>query len=231
MQIGVTFLQQQRLPDAMRNLARASELDPENAEVDLSLGLAYLQRNLQGGERSDLLVAEKYLRAASRKRKNYADAHNNLGVVLGLLDRGDEAIEQFRKAGEDVYYSTPERAYYNMGNEYRRQRKPELAEKAFRRSIVLNQRYSDSYLGLANVLEEKGMRDEATSVLQACDGLSTGDLRCRVELARVLRDQGKTDDARHILEGVLRDAQDPFVKGRAEDLLKSLSGARKGGGS
>jgi type IV pilus assembly protein PilF len=227
MQIGVTFLQQQRLPDAMRQLARAEELDPANPEIDLSLGGAYLQRHLQGGEKSDLLLAERYLRAAIRKKKNYAEAHNYLGVVLGLQGKGDDAIEQYRIAGENVYYSTPERAYFNMGNEFRRQRKPELAEKAFRRSIALNELYVESYLALSNLLEEKGMPHEAGGILESCSAVAPADRRCRIELARLLRDRGRTDEARRMIEAVLRENPEGSVKGRAEDILRSLGGGAK----
>ena len=44
MQMGVTYLEQRDLPSAMRELTKAAELDPENPEIDMTLGLAYQKR-------------------------------------------------------------------------------------------------------------------------------------------------------------------------------------------
>ena len=44
MQMGVTYLEQRNLPSAMRELTRAAELDPDNSEIDMTLGLAYQAR-------------------------------------------------------------------------------------------------------------------------------------------------------------------------------------------
>ncbi|MCL2103040.1 MAG: hypothetical protein FWH25_03280, partial [Syntrophorhabdaceae bacterium] len=44
MMMGVTYLHQENIPMAMRELIRASELDPTNAEVDMILGMAYRAR-------------------------------------------------------------------------------------------------------------------------------------------------------------------------------------------
>ncbi|MDX1815512.1 MAG: hypothetical protein R3239_06090, partial [Thermodesulfobacteriota bacterium] len=57
MQMGVTYLEQRNLPAAMRELTKAKELDPDNPEIDMTLGLAYQKRG-------DLETAEEYLRMA-----------------------------------------------------------------------------------------------------------------------------------------------------------------------
>ena len=88
MQMGVTYLEQRNLPAAMRELTKASELDPENPEIDMTLGLAYQARG-------DLSKAEEYLRSAVRKKPDYAEAHNNMGNLLGLQGKSEEAIREF----------------------------------------------------------------------------------------------------------------------------------------
>jgi len=57
MRMGVTYLDQRNLPMAMRELVKASELDPENAEIDMMIGLVYQARG-------DLPKAEEHLRRA-----------------------------------------------------------------------------------------------------------------------------------------------------------------------
>jgi len=97
---------------AMRELVKASELDPENAEIDMMIGLVYQARG-------DLPKAEEHLRRAIGKKPDYADARNNLGIVLAQRMKWDEAIREFEAAAANVMYTTPERAYFNLGEAYR----------------------------------------------------------------------------------------------------------------
>ena len=133
----------------MKELTAAAELDPGNPEIDMAFGLAYQARG-------DLGKSAEYFRRALRKKPDYAEAHNNLGVVLSHLGRGDEAVREFEAAASDVLYATPEVAYYNLGEEYRRRKDFPKAEQMYRRSISLNDRYADAYLRLyRSVLEER----------------------------------------------------------------------------
>src|SRR4030065_138536 len=111
MQMGVTYLEQRNLPSAMRELTRAAELDPDNSEIDMTLGLAYQARGGFG-------KAEEYLQSAIRKNPDNAAAHNNLGNIFSLQGKGDEAIREYEKAVSNVLYPTPEDGYYNTGREY-----------------------------------------------------------------------------------------------------------------
>ena len=129
MQMGVTYMQQRNLPAALRELSKASELDPGNPEIDMMLGLAFQSRG-------DLGKAEEYLRIAIGKRPDYAEAHNNLGNLLSQLGRGEEAIREYGQAASNVLYPTPEYAYYNMGREYFRRQNLDKAEETFAKAGV-----------------------------------------------------------------------------------------------
>jgi len=52
MQMGVTYLEQRNLPSAMRELTRAAELDPDNSEIAMTLGLAYQPGEISKSRRS-----------------------------------------------------------------------------------------------------------------------------------------------------------------------------------
>ena len=161
MRMGVTYLEQRNLPMAMRELAKASELDPDNPEVDMALGLAYQARG-------DQAKAEEYLRSAIDKRPDYADAHNNLGIVLAGRKAWDEAIREFEAAAANVMYTTPERAYFNLGEAYRAKGDPANAEGAYRRALRANDRYAPAYTALAGVLGGQGKWNDAASILARC---------------------------------------------------------------
>ncbi|MGZ8447804.1 MAG: tetratricopeptide repeat protein, partial [Candidatus Deferrimicrobiaceae bacterium] len=161
MQMGVTYLEQRNLPMAMRELAKASELDPGNAEVDMALGLAYQARG-------DLSKSEEHFRRAIDKKSDYADARNNLGIILAGRKAWDEAIREFEAAGANVMYTTPERAYFNLGETYRSKGDPANAERAYRRALRANEGYAPAYTALSSLLGGQGKWGNAVSVLERC---------------------------------------------------------------
>ena len=161
MRMGVTYLEQRNLPMAMRELAKASELDPGNPEVDMTLGLVYKARG-------DLSKAEEHLRRAIGKKPDYADARNNLGGVLAERKAWDEAIREFEAAAADVMYTTPERAYFNLGEAYRVKGDTANAEGAYRRALRANDRYAPAYTALSGVLGGQGKWNDAAAVLARC---------------------------------------------------------------
>lgn len=161
MRMGVTYLDQRNLPMAMQELTKASELDPGNAEVDMALGLAYQARG-------DMSKAEEYLRRAVDKKPDYADARNNLGIVLAGRKAWNEAIREFEAAAANVMYTTPERAYFNLGEAYRVKGEPANAEGAYRRALRANEQYAPAYIALSSVLGGQGKWKEAASILARC---------------------------------------------------------------
>jgi len=220
MQMGVTYLEQRNLPAAMRELTTASELDPENPEIDMSLGLAYQTRG-------DLGMAEKYFRNAVRKKPDYAEAHNNLGIVLSHLGRGDEAIREFEAAGSNVLYPTPEMAYYNLGEEYRRRENFQKAEEMYRRSIALNDRYTDAYFRLALLYGNRGQWAEAARTLEACVALAPTHAPAWLDLGRAYLSLGRGKDALKAFQNAMANSADPALRRQATDYINSLGTGKR----
>ena len=212
MHMGMTYLEQRNLPSAMRELTKASELDPENPEIDVALGLAYRTRG-------DLGKAEEYFRSALRTKPDYAEAHNNLGIVLSQLGRGEEALREFETAASNVLYPTPEGAYYNMGEEYRRQKNLKKAEEMYRRSIGMNDRYVDAYLRLALLQGDRGQWEDAARTLEACLAVDPAYAPAWLDLGRAYLSLGRQQDAHKALSGALANTADPAIRKQASDLL------------
>jgi type IV pilus assembly protein PilF len=212
MQMGMTYLEQRNVPSAMRELTTASDLDPENPEIDMAFGLAYQTRG-------DLGKASEYFRSAVRKKPDYAEAHNNLGIVLSHLGRGDEAIREFEAAASNVLYPTPEVAYYNLGEEYRRRKDLRKAEEMYRRSIAVNDRYADAYLRLAYLQGERGHRAEAARTLEACVAMAPAYAPAWLDLGRVYLSLGRTKDASDAFRNVLANTTDPVLRKQASDSM------------
>jgi tetratricopeptide (TPR) repeat protein len=61
--------------------------------------------------------------------------YNNMGLALGKLGRYDEALEAFKKAGDEAS------AYNNLGCVYLAQNKYREAAGAFQKAVELNPKY------------------------------------------------------------------------------------------
>ncbi len=220
MRMGVTYLEQRNLPMAMRELTKASELDPGNPEVDMTLGLAYQARG-------DLSKAEEHLRRAIDKKPDYADARNNLGIVLTGRKAWDEAAREFEAAAANVMYTTPERAYFNLGEMYRVKRDPANAEGAYRRAVRANERYAPAYIGLSSVLGGQGKWEEAASVLSRCVELLPDYAPAWMDLGRAHARLSRPAEALKAFNTVLAVSSDPELRKQAAGYVTFLGSEKK----
>jgi type IV pilus biogenesis/stability protein PilW len=215
MRMGVTYLDQRNLPMAMQELAKASELDPENAEVEMVLGLTYQARG-------DLSKAEEHLRRAISMKSDYAEARNNLGIVLAERKEWDKAIREFEAAAENVMYTTPERAYFNLGEAYRAKGDPANAEGAYRRAVRANDRYAPAYTALSGVLGGRGKWNDAASVLSRCVEVLPGYASCWMDLGRAYLRLSRPSDAAKAFDKVLEVSNDPEMRIQAAGYMALL---------
>jgi len=220
MRMGVTYLDQRNLPMAMRELAKASELDPENAEVDMALGLVYQARG-------DMSKAEENLRRAIGKKPDYADARNNLGIVLAGRKAWDEAIREFEAAAANVMYTTPELAYFNLGEVYRAKGDLAAAEKAYRQALQANDRYAAAYAALSGVLVGQGKWSDAASVLSRCVKNLPDYAPGWMELGRVYLRLSRPTDALKAFDTVLAVSSDPEERKQAAGYVALLGSGKR----
>lgn len=99
--LAVAYLQLDRLEEAVRELKRALEMNPEMPHVWTNLGSAYLRQGL-------LTESEEASRKALDIQPDFAMAHNNLAVVLLEQGRQEEAREHAARARELDYPVHPE---------------------------------------------------------------------------------------------------------------------------
>src|SRR3989304_6559011 len=99
--------------------------------------------------------------------------------------RGGGGIREFEAAAMNVMYTTPERAYFNLGETYRAKGEPANAEGAFRRAVRANERYAPAYIALSSVLGGQGRWEEAASALSRCVEILPGYAPGGMELGRV----------------------------------------------
>lgn len=219
MRMGVTYLDQRNLPMAMRELSRAAELDPGNPEIEMTLGIAWQTRG-------DPEKAEEHLRKAVASKPDYAEARNNLGIVLAGRKKWDEAIREFESAAANPMYTTPERAYFNLGEAYRAKGDPDRAGAAYRRSVEANERYAPSWTGLSGVLAGQGKWQEAAAVLSRCLEVLPDYAPAWMELGRANLRLSRPADALKAFNNVLAYATDPETRRQAAAYV-TLIGSEK----
>jgi len=220
MRMGVTYLQQDNLPMAMKELLRASELDPTNPEVDMMIGMTYRAR----GESKE---AEENLRKAIGKRSDFADAHNNLGIVLADRKAWDEAIRAFQKAYENVQYQTPERAIYNSAEAYRHKGEADRAEEQYRQALKVNPGYGPACSSLSSLLFEKDRKQEAASSMTRCLQAIPDYVDGWMQLGRMYVTMRRPSDAMDAFKKVLSISDDPDIKKQASGYLNVLGSERR----
>jgi Flp pilus assembly protein TadD len=93
--LGVSLDQVGRREEAVAHLEVARDLRPHDSRILNNLGVAYLRSGQP--ER-----AEPLLRAALREdQRDVALRSNNLGMALAMQGRFDEALDAFRRAGDE----------------------------------------------------------------------------------------------------------------------------------
>jgi type IV pilus biogenesis/stability protein PilW len=220
MRMGVTYLQQENIPMAMRELHRASELDPSNPEVYMMLGMAYRARG-------DQKKAEEYLREAIDKNPDYADAHNNLGIVLADRKEWEEAIREFRKAYENVQYQTPERAFYNSAEAYRHKGDAAKAEEQYRQALRLNPGYGPACTTLAEMLSGQGRQQDAEKTLTRCLQAIPDYAEGWMQLGRMYVAMKRPKEAIGAFKNVLSVSSDPEIRKQAAGYISVIGAERK----
>jgi superkiller protein 3 len=156
---AVRNLSENRLALGMAALKEALQLDPENAQYHNTLGLTLLNM----GRPVD---AQAEFQTAVDLDKTIPDLQHNVGVALAQQRRFDDAIAAYKKALTFPTYTTPEVAYYNMGEAYIQLGKPLEAQESFRAALQLEPTMVAAHYGLGLVLSQGGRRDEARAAFR-----------------------------------------------------------------
>ncbi len=167
-------------PDPVPQLEQALEKNPDDPKINITLGLAYL-------DRGDARALER-LQHAVKVAPRSAEAHNWLGVVL--LDGADfpRGIAALRKAiAIDPSYS---RAYANLGSALAKSGELDEAVEVFRKALALEPGSVAAHFNLGMALRERGELEEALQHLRRVVEAEPGNPAIRYELGQTLRQNG-----------------------------------------
>src|SRR3989337_2554902 len=143
--LGVAHLNDGNIPESLKELTTAVEKYHGNATFHNALGLAYFAKGIHED-------AIKHLKEAIKIDPKFSDAHTNLSAVYLEKKEWDATISESRLALSNIFYTTPEFAYFNMGRAFYAKADYVKAEEAFKKAIESNQRYMVAYNNLGLIL-------------------------------------------------------------------------------
>jgi len=160
-------------------------------------GLTYVGRALR--EAGELEVARRTLEQAIETQSEFTLAHFELGEVLSMLGRLDEAVLANERAAElafdDRWGAKGVWALVLLASRYRQVGREEDAETALRRAVEVDPNYEEAHGTLAALLHRKGNYDEARLHWRKALELAPEYWQARYNLGLTLREQGEEEEA------------------------------------
>lgn len=157
-QLGVAYLQKNRLDLALINLEKA--LKQDNNSADAHHYYALLQDRLGNPKKAD----EHFQQALKRDSKN-PDLLNNYGSFQCKNGNISGAERAFMAAVRDPLYKTPAFAYTNAGICVRKRGDNTAAENYFRQALQADSQFPEALYQMAKLSHEKGDNAKAQAFL------------------------------------------------------------------
>lgn len=144
MRLGLGYLKQGRLDDALAKLEKALDEAPDMAEAHSTVALIYKQL----GEKEQ---ADKHFSKALDLKPEDGATHNNYGVFLCEQRQFDKAEKHFMQALQSRGYKTPASAWENAGVCAEQIPDIDKAEKYLRKALQINPRQPVALFEMARI--------------------------------------------------------------------------------
>ncbi len=146
-QLGIGYLQQNKLELASEKLTKALRQDPKSAAAHNAY--AILQERLQQFE-----LAEYHYEQATRLDPDDSQAANNFGTFLCRQGRERDAEEYFIQAIRNPLYRTPEYAYTNAAICLKKIGQTEDALEYLRKALAAKSDFAPALLAMGDMMYE-----------------------------------------------------------------------------
>lgn len=207
-----------RIELALRELLAAERLDPDNAQVQHALGIAYLRK----GKRAE---GEAHILRALAISPSYQDARYNLSTLYLSQGRYEECIQHSQILFDDPTFAQPWRALTNWGWAAYKQGDVDEARRHLEYARDYNHRYWPTLLNLGILEADAGNLSAAIENYNAMLELRPGPsaiAEASYRLGLIYLSMGRRSDAiGHLRTAVLKAPGDPWGK-KSEAYLKRL---------
>lgn len=157
--MGVSYLSEDKLQFAFVEFQKAIKLDPMQKDFQNAMGIVFLKLNY-------IDKAETAFLKATILDTEYSEGHNNLCFLYYSEKQWETAAKSCRRALENLFYRTPEKAYYNLGRTYYRLGKHEEAIASFEDALKRHPGISLVYYGLALAQKAQGDFGKAAEAME-----------------------------------------------------------------
>ncbi|MEK7841526.1 MAG: tetratricopeptide repeat protein, partial [Deltaproteobacteria bacterium] len=154
--------------------------------------------------------------------EKFSDAHTNLSAVYLIKKEWDLAITEARSAIADIFYATPELAYFNMGEAFYGKADYLKAEENFKKAIELNPRYWVAYNDLGLTYMKMNKYKQASDILKLAINNVPNYIDAHYNLGLVLIKLKDKKDALNAFQEVIRLAPDSEMAMSAKGYMELL---------
>lgn len=151
---GTQSLMTQDYTDALTNMLKANELDPNNSAILNNLGMAYYFK----GEKD---LAIKNLNRSLEIDENNSDAKVNLASIYFKDGDLNKAEKIYKSVLKDLTYDKQARTFYNLGILEAKRQNITAAENYFKKAVEEDSNYCAGYFQLGMLQYERRQYNNA----------------------------------------------------------------------
>jgi tetratricopeptide (TPR) repeat protein len=221
--LGMDKVAKNDLQGALIDFKKAEEVNKADPEIYYGLSLTYRQ---WGKPQLALDYVDKAIRYGDNLGFEHpgmkSEAYNLKGDILSSLKRYDEALENFKKALKDDYYTTPEFTLYNMAVIYMSQGRIDDAQTSLNNALTKNAHYAPAWLLVGKINFQKGLSAQAESAFKHAIEEFPDFTEAHWELALLyIKTENYKSAAEHLREVVRLDKEGPLGR-RAQRTLNDM---------
>jgi type IV pilus assembly protein PilF len=153
-QLAVGYMRQGRMNLARKKLSQALKQAPHSPVVHNSLALYYI--HLKEYDKAD-----KQYKLSLRYKPGDPQTLNNYGAFLCSHGKPRQSLDYFKRAADDLDYSTPDSALANAGMCAQKIPDEKLAEKYFKRALAVNSNQTQALWQLGLIAFKHGRYGDA----------------------------------------------------------------------
>ena len=163
--LGLEYMNRGQYEVALGTLKKALRADPNYAPAHTVTAVLYERL----GE--DALAGKHYEKAYESDPVN-GDVNNNYGVYLCKKGKNTAAIEHFRRALDDPFYSSPSVALTNAGSCAMNSGDPVLADEYLRRALEVDPNFPDALITMAKLNYQENNYLKSRAFLQRYESVA-----------------------------------------------------------
>ncbi|MBA4393134.1 MAG: hypothetical protein C0407_06250 [Desulfobacca sp.] len=215
LRLGDSLLQEGRPTQALTELIKAVDLDPNNPVIRNFLGITYLEKGM-------VRPAIDQFEKALLLDPEYVEIHNNLGTALLKEGRVQESIKEFSLALNHPLYATPHFAQYNLGQAYYSLKDYGKAQEYYQEALKISPAYSLAYHGLGLALKAAKNPVEASEAFKKAIEHAPTFAQAHYDLGEVFLELDQQSLARLAFKEVIRLVPESDLGRKAQKRLKEV---------